>query len=306
MTCAALKDAILFYAAGVAEPDEKARIEAHLRTGCPVCVGRLAEAEATLAPLPLTLPGVAPSPGVRERLMKRVAEDAPARRSAGERRRFAARSAEGASAAPDPGWAPQARTSADRREDLEPAMRPRRPARSFFPALAAATLAAVLGGLAVYIPMRKQEATLAGVLNRQDSRLRALEEKVHSATLTVKMLRSPAVQVVSLGPAATPGASGRIFWDRRRGEWRFYAADLAKPAPGRTYELWFITEDQRKIPAGTFDVNEAGEGELIAHVPTGERLALAAVTDEPSGGAPQPTGKIHIAGPLPPAPAAAS
>jgi anti-sigma-K factor RskA len=148
--------------------------------------------------------------------------------------------------------------------------------------------------------MHRDTLMLRSELASQDAHLRSLEAAVQTATMTVRMLRSPAVQVVSLGNAESPRIAGRIFWDRPGREWRFYAAGLKPPGPGRTYELWFITADQKKIPAGTFNVNEAGEGELVVQVPEGVgALALAAVTDEPEGGVPQPTGKIHLAGTLP-------
>ena len=78
--------------------------------------------------------------------------------------------------------------------------------------------------------------------------------------------------------------------------WLFYAFDLAPAGPGKTYELWFITADERKIPAGTFDVDPSGVGALRVSVPEGleEEIALAAVTDEPAGGVPQPTGSIQL------------
>ena len=44
-TCEDLKDLILFYAGGAADPDERRAVLDHLRSGCPRCAGRLAEAE---------------------------------------------------------------------------------------------------------------------------------------------------------------------------------------------------------------------------------------------------------------------
>jgi anti-sigma-K factor RskA len=114
----------------------------------------------------------------------------------------------------------------------------------------------------------------------------------------IRLLRSPRVEVVSLqGHGAQPDAAARIFWDKSRAVWQFFASNLKPAGEGKTYELWFITPDQRKVPAGTFDVDEAGEATLVVHLPEGlGPIALAAVTDEPAGGVEQPTGSIHLLG----------
>jgi anti-sigma-K factor RskA len=174
----------------------------------------------------------------------------------------------------------------------------------------------VVVGLAVYEPMHREHVALQTELAkrdaqltrqevqlaRQEAQLQALESQVQNAAMTIRLLRSPAVQVVSLGGAeAQPEAAGRIFWDKTRGEWRFFAANMRPAGPGKTYQLWFVTDDQRKISAGTFDVDPSGESEIVVKVPEGiGRLALAAVTDEPAGGVPQPTGHFQLLGKIPP------
>jgi anti-sigma-K factor RskA len=106
------------------------------------------------------------------------------------------------------------------------------------------------------------------------------------------------VQLVSMkGADPQPEARGRIFWDRARNEWIVHVTDMKSPPAGRTYELWFITPQQKKVPAGTFDVDARGRGTLVASVPPNiGPIALAAVTDEPIGGVPQPTGSIQLVG----------
>lgn len=173
---------------------------------------------------------------------------------------------------------------------------PSKPARSpWLPAAVAAGLAAALAGIAVYVPLARDRDELRSELARLDGELRAAAD-------TLRVLRSPSVQVVSLGGAEPqPGARGRIFWDRARGEWRFYAAELRPPAAGRTYELWLIDDQDRKIPAGTFDVDARGEAELRVSLPRDiGTIVAAAVTDEPAGGVPQPTGSIHLVGKVEP------
>lgn len=63
--------------------------------------------------------------------------------------------------------------------------------------------------------------------------------------------------------------------------------DVPEPAAGRTYELWFV-DDDGAVPAGTF----TADGGSVVHQWDGVALATVAVTEEPAGGSPQPTGPI--------------
>jgi anti-sigma-K factor RskA len=256
MTCEQLHDVILEVAAGTAGAAEARALRAHLSAGCPVCAARLAEAEAIGGQLPLALPPVAPSASVKVRLMERIAAD------------------------------PRVVVPFPTERARPPAAR-----SPWLPAAVAAGIAAAIVGVAVYVPLARDRDALRADLSRLDGELRVAAE-------TVRVLRSPSVQVVSLGGGEPqPGARGRIFWDRGRGEWRFYAAELRPPGAGRTYELWLINDRNEKIPAGTFGVDARGEGELHVSLPAGAgTIVAAAVTDEPEGGVPQPTGSIQLVG----------
>jgi anti-sigma-K factor RskA len=288
VSCLEHRDTLLLHAVGGDDPlaDESRRLRRHLQGGCPACAGRLAEARAAVALLPFALDPVTPSASVKVKLMARAGEDAVARRAG---------------------------ASADRSPVVSRFPRPavpeiRTPVRTSLwrPALASA-LAAGLGGLLVYLPMASdREALRVRLADAQTQRL-SLEGDLARAAATLETLRSPLVQVVSLsgaeprpGAASRKGASARLFWDRPARTWHVFAAGLEPLPAGRTYELWFITPAQEKIPAGTFGVNAQGEGEIRVEIPPGlDAIALAAITDEPAGGSPQPTGSIHVAGALP-------
>jgi anti-sigma-K factor RskA len=75
------------------------------------------------------------------------------------------------------------------------------------------------------------------------------------------------------------------------------ASGLEPPPPGKTYELWWITKQKGPVPAGTFTAESGNE--VIAKVdppPVGEHLMLTAVTLEPAGGVPKPTGAMYLKG----------
>src|SRR5438067_3316320 len=70
--CQELHDLIIPYAAEALDADERRAVGAHLATGCPRCTGTLAEAQALLATIPLSLDSLAPTEGVKQRLFDRI------------------------------------------------------------------------------------------------------------------------------------------------------------------------------------------------------------------------------------------
>jgi len=115
-----------------------------------------------------------------------------------------------------------------------------------------------------------------------------------------RFFHSHDLQTVSLTSQTQPKARGQVLWDRQTGQWRLAVFNLAPPAPGREYELWFITPDGQKIPSKTFNVDDKGQAMLMVEVPKDiGPIALTAITDEPAGGVSQPTGQIHLVGQVP-------
>lgn len=72
------------------------------------------------------------------------------------------------------------------------------------------------------------------------------------------------------------------------------ASDLADPGPGRVYALWLLADDG-PLPAGLFSPDDAGAVRTVLAVRGGERAPGWAVTIEPAGGSPLPTGEILFA-----------
>jgi len=287
MNCEERAEAILAYASDALDPNEREAVTSHLASGCPRCAGALAEAEGVLAQLALSLAPLQPSPAARSRLLARL----------GGVSSRAERTPATSSALPAPAGRRRARRW-----------------RAGVSAALAAGLAALVTYFGIAAPLARQIATLQterealasrnhaleGELAERDQRIATLETEASRSNETVRMLRSPEVEVVPLrGAPAQPGAGGRLFFDRAAGRWYFHATKLRPAGPGRTYELWFINSTQQKIPAATFDVDVNGEATVAIAVPedTGT-LALAAVTEEPAGGVKQPTGEIQLLGNL--------
>lgn len=130
-------------------------------------------------------------------------------------------------------------------------------------------------------------------LGRELERLGAERDRLAESLAIVSSPGSRAVVLAGLGPS--PNASGHTFVNPERGQALFYAFDLPALTPDKTYQLWWI-EGGKPVSAGTFDVDEHGRGSVrVERAPTGVTDAWA-VTIEPAGGVPAPTGEMVLKG----------
>jgi anti-sigma-K factor RskA len=166
--------------------------------------------------------------------------------------------------------------------------------RRWWPALAATALAsaaALLLYLGVQVgELRRELAALA----EEASTLRA--ETARQRDL-LALLGAPGTQAVALeGRPPSPAARGRMWWNGERRAGLFVASGLPPLPAGTTYQLWVISEG-KPISAGTFAVDPRGEGALqVEPLPGALRAEVFAVTREPAGGRPAPSGEMYLAG----------
>jgi anti-sigma-K factor RskA len=92
-----------------------------------------------------------------------------------------------------------------------------------------------------------------------------------------------------------PKASATVFLDPRSGAFLFFHG-LPANANDKSYELWIIRADQVKpFPAGVFNVDPSGNASLIVqNLPVDALIKAIAVTLEPRGGVPAPTGQKYL------------
>jgi anti-sigma-K factor RskA len=91
--------------------------------------------------------------------------------------------------------------------------------------------------------------------------------------------------------------NARMFWAQSTNTWTMFAHNIPVPPQGRTYQLWLITREGTRISAGTFMPDQSGSAVVSAQYPlASDALQMIAVTEEPAGGVPQPTGEVLIAG----------
>jgi anti-sigma-K factor RskA len=166
----------------------------------------------------------------------------------------------------------------------------------------AATAVLVLGGLVAVFQQRAARA--AEDLRRADAtaaRLAAEAATVAAqADLAVSILTAPDMRRIDLaGFDTSRNATARAYWSAASG--LLIVADrLPVPAPGRIYQVWLIDGGSTGPVSAGLIPGGGGRGMLIAPPPgrvTGGTITIA-VTDEPAGGVPAPTGSKHLVGSL--------
>ncbi len=138
--------------------------------------------------------------------------------------------------------------------------------------------------------------TFAAADREKTVRIDSLRRAFAARDSFVASLTGPAVRVIGLASGSAKNPRALMFWDKARDKWTFVAHDLPALPAGRTYQLWLVTATQ-KISAGTFAVGAGGDALIEATYPLDQNaLKAVAVTEEPAGGVPQPTGSMVVVG----------
>jgi hypothetical protein len=110
------------------------------------------------------------------------------------------------------------------------------------------------------------------------------------------VLAAPDLARIDLaGQPAAPGARARALWSRARGM-VFTASNLPPLPAGRVYQVWVVA-GPAPISAGLLMPDPAGGGLAFFETPPDIPAPTAvAVTIEPAGGVPAPTGAFYLMG----------
>ncbi len=168
-------------------------------------------------------------------------------------------------------------------------------------AMAAAVILALAGGLFALRDQRdaarREAAALRAASEKAEEELAALRYRLAQEASVRELLSHADSRVASLaGLPAAPQARARVVWNASRREAVLVAAGLAPAPEGKAYEVWVIAQAS-PVPAGVFQVD--AEGGAVFRLPAVDDLARVktfAVTLEPAGGTPAPTGPMVLAG----------
>lgn len=253
------------YALDLLPPDEAARIEAHVAT-CPECRAGLSELRAVMEGLAAATEPEQPRPELKGRVLAAL-EAMPRARSP---RRLGAGSIPG------------------------------RPLRWL---AAAAVLALVVAGQMYRADVRDRRAAaeLADARADVESLQRRLGDLGVQADLVISILTASDMRPIVLTPPA-PGAAAtaRAYWSATQGL-LVVADDLPVPPAGRVFQVWLIGGTGAKpMSAGLLSGAQSRRGLLIVPPPgqvSGTGVTVA-ITDEPAGGLPAPSGEMRLLGSL--------
>jgi anti-sigma-K factor RskA len=249
------------YALGALEDTEKAAIESHI-AACAECAKELSEAQGRIALLAFAAPRVDPSPAVKERLMRQL-------RSPSE--------TSGARHAPAPAIAGTG---------------------GFFGRWWAAALVPVGVALAIAtVFLWKENVRLNHELAEERSAIQEQQKQLDETRHVAKLIEAKDTVSVSLaGQPGMPKGAVQVKYNAKMG--MLMADGWIDPAPkDKSYQLWVVPMEGKPISAGVLTHPTGPIDHWMMKVPQGVAPKAFAVSLEPSGGMPEPTGPMVLVGP---------
>lgn len=127
--------------------------------------------------------------------------------------------------------------------------------------------------------------------------LKQARERLGTFSKANRILATPGLETIRLaGLEAAPEASALALVAADGGRAVFYASNLAQVNDNQCYQLWIIAAG-KPVPAGVFTVDKSGAASVILDkLAAGVPIEAWAVTIEPAGGVPQPTGPMVLMG----------
>jgi anti-sigma-K factor RskA len=242
------------YALGVLDEAERAKLEAHLATGCPECAKALQEARWLVTQLVYLAPPAEPSEMLRARLLQKVRAEA--------------------------GPSPQNATPAA--------------SKTAIPLWMWAVVAALLLLTAYMMwNMQRLQKEIAHVNARASEELKQreqLQQQLIEARHEAHILTDPSSKRFRIWPNDKQMPTLDAAWHPEMG---ICVMGEKVPMPGKNHvlQLWLISKSGKPMPSHTFWPDAKGKVDLMVDDPP-EVLAdtkALAITEEPIGGSTQPT-----------------
>ena len=244
------------HALGLPLGEDEAAFARHRQEGCAVCEELLLDFEISASALAAGVPARAPRPALKARILEALPGSPPARVVAMPRRPSGA------------GWL-------------------------------RAAAAALLFVFAVWddARLRREREDLRSRAAQLSAELSTARQEMARRDLRVRVLESDDVKVLFLGGKdPQPAARAKVFWSEKAKTGMLLASNLAALPPDKQYELWVFAEG-KPVAAGVFDADPSGRALFESRSLSGLQPAQNfAVTVEPRGGVPQPTGPIVLVG----------
>lgn len=252
------------FALGALDAADAARLR-ELLAVCPGCQVRAPEYLSVAALLPDALDPVEASPSLRDRVL------AAARDSSNE-----------------------GRATSVQRETRLVSGEARRPMRRWTWALPLAALFAIVVGMGAWnLRLQEQLAEQREQIARQQEQAARQAEAVETQNAALEALAAGGRQWPLAGTGRVPGATGVLVEDPAGRPPILVVANMPDPPAGRTYQAWVIAGGSPS-DAGLLDPT-AGDRRILRLTRPLDGGDTVALTVEPTGGSPAPTGPIVMA-----------
>ena len=250
------------YALGALEGDEKLAIESHV-SACADCARKLAQAQGRISLLAFSAPQSEPSPIVKERLMAQI---------------HASRESVAA-----PARAPRSIESAR--------------GGGFFGRWWAAVLLPVGAALAIAtIVLWNQKVQLDHQLAEMHATIENQQAQLDEARDMAHLFEAKDTITIALAPQpGTPPSSAHVMYNAKMGM-LMYDGKLDPTPADKSYQLWLVPMNGDPINAGVFNPVAGQSNHWMMKLPPGTLPKAFAITLEPAGGMPHPTGRMVLVG----------
>jgi anti-sigma-K factor RskA len=259
------------YVLNALEADERREFEAMMQEAAPEQVETYQAFHSAANNLAMAVDPAVPSESVEQQLMERIGEDA-------------AQSPENAA------------------ELEETKAKNGRSSTAFLMSIAASivlllvAVAFIVYSVTLHSHVHDQQAKITD----QQAKITRLKSEVQKNRKMLSILSAKTVDLIILkGQKVHPAGYGKVIWDPQKQQALLQVSDLPAVPSNKDYQLWLI-KNGKPISAGVFDVNKASKSSFFAIqqlVRANKKNANAfAITLEPKGGSPQPTGNMYLVG----------
>jgi anti-sigma-K factor RskA len=256
-----IEELLPFYVLDALTDEERELVESYLAEH-PEARDQMNDLHSAASTLPYGISPVEPPRHVKDALMARVTADAEAR------------------------VRPSAHVSRQPSRSPRPVMRGENILRTFTLGIATLAIVWVIILNTKIAQLQNEIATLNNTLAAQSD---SLEQ------IIANLPKAPPSNVITVSLKGTdiqPGAHGQLIADPNEQSAVLVISGLPKLAANRTYQVWLISGGG-PVSAGLLSIDENGQGVVI--VSSNESIGSfnsLAISIEPEGGSPQPTGDI--------------
>ncbi len=255
-----IEELLPFYALDALNDEERELVESYLAQH-PEAREELNELHSGASALPYGIPPVEPPRQVKESLMARVNADA------------------------------EARVHSSMQMTPQPARRVSWFENMFQVLSLGAAVAAMIWVIVLNTQVSRLQNEIAGLHDTLAAQSNSLEQ------IIANLPQSPPSNVITVSVKGTdvqPHAHGQLIADPKEQSAVLVISGLPKLEANKTYQVWLI-EGDKPVSAGLLSVDENGQGVVI--VTSEEAISsfkALAISIEPEGGSPQPTGDIVV------------